>query len=158
MKISYDGSEIDNTNDLPNDYQPQTDEYIESETYEPSDYVQYNKNTNGVALICKRTAIVIFIFGFIIGILASNATSRYSINFSIMGYFWGGSYISGLLFYAIGEIISLLSRTNENFEDMNQQNENWFFEQLRELAGLKEEGILTEEEFIEKKKELLNKF
>jgi hypothetical protein len=57
----------------------------------------------------------------------------------------------------INELIDIKNGVMSNYQQQNQSAETGFSEKLRELSKLKDDGILTQDEFEEKKKELLNK-
>jgi len=62
------------------------------------------KNENSIAKVCKTVAVIIWILAFIVGIIAGvKLDSAY-----ITGYIWSGCFISGLFFFAFGELLQLL--------------------------------------------------
>lgn len=61
------------------------------------------------------------------------------------------------VYATIQSIINNNGRENTKQEEVKESNTNNYLEELEKLAQLKEKGIITEEEFLESKKKILNK-
>lgn len=87
------------------------EEYTELLKY--SEYRGHYSSGNGIAVVFKILAIVIFIIGFFAGIIMGNQAgeSVRNSNFSLPAalIYWGAGFISGMMFMGFGEIIQLLT-------------------------------------------------
>jgi hypothetical protein len=83
-----------------------------------NDYKHEVPKTNRVASTLKNTAIIGGILSFIGWIIIGVDTD----SFQITLYGWVGTFVSCLLLFAIGEIISQLSISNNNANITKQQN------------------------------------
>lgn len=73
------------------------------------------------------------------------------------GYDFFNWYVYGVLLFIIALIHSLcLSSKKHNYHSLNQMQESPL-EEIRKMGLLRDEGYITEEEFQEKKKKVLNR-
>lgn len=87
------------------------EEYAELLKY--SEYRGHYTSGNGIATVFKVLAIIIFIIGFIAGIVMGNQAGKSVINsnFSLPAALicWAAGFVSAMMFMGFGEIIQLLT-------------------------------------------------
>lgn len=98
-------------------------EFEEVLRYRKGDKTEDNSsnNYNGVAVVFQVIAVLIFIFGFIAGIILGNVETGYyrsktEFRFEIALAYWVASFVSGMFFIAIAEALKLLTEIKNNIK------------------------------------------
>ncbi|MHB8132126.1 MAG: hypothetical protein ACYDEX_24450 [Mobilitalea sp.] len=74
---------------------------------------------NTVGKVCKVSAIIIFTMAFISGFILS--TKNGDLNISLALIVWASGFFSGLLLFALGEIVNLLYYIRCNTKETNSE-------------------------------------
>lgn len=122
---------------------------------------------NPLRNILKVVAFIIYICGFISGIVLGNSIEYDTFYFGVAFVCWISAFISGTLILAVSEVINLLqkildknasnqSRVNNQTLSSNQNsNFDASVQKIKEIQYLFDAGVLTKEEFENEKSKII---